>query len=139
MKPILFLTEIWQFDQNHNMLDYVGEGNRFNYKMATETEYLFTAKINIKDNTKKVVFKISKSSTKKASIPEILKAIPSLISQIGYLPFALIKKRAPYPKSFEISNFSSNCSRFQILIQNTDVLSLLILVSQRCYLDIFSS
>jgi hypothetical protein len=61
---VLSTSEIWQFDQNHNMLDYVGEGNRFNYKMATETEYLFTAKINIKENTKKVVFKISKFNQK---------------------------------------------------------------------------
>jgi hypothetical protein len=61
---VLSTSEIWQFDQNHNMLDYVGEGNRFNYKMATATEYLFTAKINIKENTKKVVFKISKFNQK---------------------------------------------------------------------------
>lgn len=61
---VLSTTEIWQFDQNHNSLDYVGEGNRFNYKKVNGNEFLFEAKVNIKPDTKKVVFKIAKFNQK---------------------------------------------------------------------------
>lgn len=61
---VLSTTEIWQFDQNHNTLDYVGEGNRFNYKKIEGNEFFFEAKVNIKPATKKVVFKISKFNQK---------------------------------------------------------------------------
>lgn len=61
---VLSNTEIWLFDQNHNSLDYVGEGNRFNFKKVNEMEYLFTAKVNIKEGTKKVIVKVSKFNQK---------------------------------------------------------------------------
>lgn len=72
---VLSTTELWQFDQNHNQLDYVGEGNRFNYKKATDTEYLFTAKISVKNDTKKIVLKVAKYNQKEKHELKIREAI----------------------------------------------------------------
>jgi hypothetical protein len=72
---VLSTTELWQFDQNHNQLDYVGEGNRFNYKKSTDTEYLFTAKISVKNDTKKIVLKVAKYNQKEKHELKIREAV----------------------------------------------------------------
>lgn len=62
---VLSSTEAWQFDGNHNSLDYIGEGNRFNYKRIEGNKILIETPINIKPNANKVVIRVTKFNQKK--------------------------------------------------------------------------
>ncbi len=62
---VLSSTEAWQFDGNHNSMDYVGEGNRFNYKKIDGNKILIETPINIKPNVNKVVVRVTKFNQKK--------------------------------------------------------------------------
>ncbi len=58
------ITEIWQFDGNHHSIDYIGEANRFNYKRYEGDKLLIEIPMNIKAETIKIVFRISKEKQK---------------------------------------------------------------------------
>lgn len=62
---VLSNTEIFQFDQNSNLLDYIGEGNRFNYKRIEGNKLWITTPFTIKPNTSRVVFRVRKYNQKK--------------------------------------------------------------------------
>jgi hypothetical protein len=65
------ITEIWQFDINHNQIDYVGEANRFNYKRYDNANLLIETPLFIKPETVKIVIKVSKEKQKEHEILKI--------------------------------------------------------------------
>jgi hypothetical protein len=72
---VLSTTEIWQFDQNHNLLDYIGEGNRFNYKKIEKNKFLFETPLSLKQETTKIVIKVTKHNEKEKDILKISDAV----------------------------------------------------------------
>ena len=53
------ITEIWQFNENEKVTDYIGEANHFNYKMYDGNKLLIETPMNLRDDTKRIVFKVS--------------------------------------------------------------------------------
>jgi hypothetical protein len=53
------LTEVWQFDGNHNMLEYTGEANRFNYKEYNGSSLRIEIPVHFREEAVKVVVRIS--------------------------------------------------------------------------------
>ncbi len=71
---VLSTTEAYQFDNIHGTLDYVGEGNRFNYKKIEGQKLLFETPVNLKSNVAKLVVKVSKFNQKEKDILQISNA-----------------------------------------------------------------
>jgi len=58
------ITEMWQFDENDKVTEYIGEANHFNYKQYDGNKLLIETPINVKENTKRIVFKVSSKEKK---------------------------------------------------------------------------
>jgi len=68
------ITEIWQFDGNHQSIDYIGEANRFNYKKYDGNKLLIEIPVFLKPETVKLVFRVSKEKQKENEILNLSKA-----------------------------------------------------------------
>ncbi|MBP6447423.1 MAG: hypothetical protein KA341_11510 [Saprospiraceae bacterium] len=61
---LLSTTDAWQFDINHNAIDFINEGNRYNYKRIEGNKILIETPINIKPNATKVLIRVTKFNQK---------------------------------------------------------------------------
>jgi len=61
---VLSTTEVWQFDTNHNAVDYTDGGNRFNYKRIEGNKILIETPVSIKPNSNKLVIRVVKFNQK---------------------------------------------------------------------------
>lgn len=69
------ITEIWQFDNNDNSIDYIGEANRYNYKRYDGNKLLIEIPVQIKNEAAKLVFRISKEKQKETEELKITKSV----------------------------------------------------------------
>jgi len=65
------ITEIWQFDDVHGQLEYVGEANRFNYKSLSANKMRIDIPFVLKDLTSKLIFRVSIEKMKSSQNLEI--------------------------------------------------------------------
>lgn len=60
------ITEVWQYDSNHNQLDYIGEANRFNYRKTQGTRLWIETPVRVKGDASKMVIRVSKDKMKES-------------------------------------------------------------------------
>lgn len=72
---IASLTEIFQFDQQHKLVDKRIEANRFYYERIHGTEITTVIKFNVLEKTKKLVFRIFKENQKEKDEIKISQAM----------------------------------------------------------------
>ncbi len=58
------ITEVWQYDANHNQLDYLGEANRFNYKRMEGNRLWIETPVKFRSDASKIVLRVSKDQMK---------------------------------------------------------------------------